>query len=320
MIVLWRVTERCNYACGFCAYDRSLKGARRDVDGADVMRLGAILSRYGRERGERVLISWLGGEPLLWAPVFGASKTLRSEGLAVSLTTNGSTLHRPDVRAQLADFDEVTVSVDADAQLHDHMRGFAGAWARCRDGIIALRRARDLAGHGPMLRANVVLMRTTLPGFAALAHDLAAWGIDEITFNQLGGRDRPEFFPAERLHPCDIAALRARLPDLSDELAAKSVRLCAAPAYLDRFAATAAGEAWPVTECGMGERHLFIDEAGRVSPCSFTSADFSRPIDAVRSVQDLIDLPGQFRATRSAKPAAVCADCPSTQVFAKFAS
>ncbi len=32
MIVLWRITERCDLACGFCAYDRRLPGPRHKVD------------------------------------------------------------------------------------------------------------------------------------------------------------------------------------------------------------------------------------------------------------------------------------------------
>jgi len=319
VIVLWRITERCNYACGFCAYDRRLGRPRTQTDAYDVLRLGAVLGQYARATGDRVLVSWLGGEPLLWPPLFEVSGALRDDGLAVSLTTNGSLLHRPGVRAALLDhLDEVTVSVDAMAGLHDELRGFEGAWARCRDAIVALRQMRDLRGYGPKLRANVVLMRATLPEFGRLCAALADWGVDEITFNQLGGRDRPEFYPSQQLRPDDVAALGGQLPGLKATLADRGVRLCGAPRYLDRFAATAAGEAWPVQDCAMGERMLFVDERGRVAPCSFSSDDYGAPIADVQSAQDLLDLPRRFRAARDAAPCPTCADCPSTQVFAKF--
>jgi MoaA/NifB/PqqE/SkfB family radical SAM enzyme len=319
MIVLWRITERCNYACGFCAYDRRLRIPRREATVAEALRLGAMLGQWARATGERVLVSWLGGEPLLWPPLFEVSRALCAEGLAVSLTTNGSLLHRPEVRERLLDhLDEVTVSVDAMEAQHDALRGFDGAWARCRDGIVALREARDARGAGTKLRANVVLMRATLPQFDQLCATLSEWGIDEITFNQLGGRDRPEFFAAERLRSDDIALLRARLGPLQVALAAQGVRLCAAPRYLDRLAATAADEALPIDDCGMGEQRLFIDEQGRIAPCSFSVAEFGLPISGVTSADDFSDLPDRFRAIREVARCPACADCPSTQVFAKF--
>ncbi len=319
MIVLWRITERCNYACGFCAYDRRLKKPRANVSEADALRLGAVIAAHGRASGERVMISWLGGEPLLWSPLFAVSEVLRADGVAISLTTNGSLLHLPQVRERLLEtVDELTVSVDAGRMLHDQLRGFDGAWRRCRDGVSALRHEREARGIGPKLRANIVLMRSTLPGFEELCHDLAEWGVDEITFNQLGGRDRPEFFPPERLEAADVIGFRRSVDRLKASLATMGVRLCASPRYLDRFTATAAREAWPVSECGMGETFLFIDELGRIAPCSFSTNDFGVPIADLQVPGDFDRLPAQFRAMKQTTPCATCADCPSTQVFAKF--
>jgi len=36
MVVLWRVTARCNLGCGFCGYDRTLPRPRREADAAVV--------------------------------------------------------------------------------------------------------------------------------------------------------------------------------------------------------------------------------------------------------------------------------------------
>lgn len=318
MIVLWRITERCNYACGFCAYDRRLKRTRAEVSREDALRLGTMLADYGRATGQRMLISWLGGEPLLWSPLFEVSDMLREAGAAISLTTNGSLLHLPEIQERLsATVDELTISVDSGEALHDHLRSFAGAWRRSREGVSALRRARDANGRGPKLRANVVLMRSTLPQFEALCANLAEWGVDEITFNQLGGRDRPEFFPAERLLPDDVLRLRQLVDRLKPQLAISGVRLCATPRYLDRLETAAERRAQPVSECDMGENFLFIDEHGLVAPCSFSTAEYGLSAKTL-VVKDLAGLPNRFRAAKKTTPCATCADCPSTQVFAKF--
>ena len=317
MIVLWRVTERCNYACGFCAYDRRVERPRAVVDTGEVERFGRLLGEYGRATGRRVLLSWLGGEPLLWRPVFAMSRLLRDlGGMAISATTNGSTLHLPAVRRDIAaHFDELTVSIDGFASRHEMLRGAPGAWMRVRDGVHAL-----AATAAPKLRANVVLMRTNLHEFASLCDELADWGIDEITFNQLGGRDRPENFAPHALRSADVAALADLLPALRARLATRGVRLCGDGNYLERIRANADGRALPGDGCAPGEQFLFVDEGGRIAPCSFTGKDYGIGIGELRTVADLHDLPARFAAMHAATRCTACADCPSTHVFTKFAA
>lgn len=319
MIVLWRTTTRCNYSCGFCAYDRRLDVARQDVAAEEALRFGRLLATWSRARGIPVLLSWLGGEPLLWRPIWKVSATLAEQGLRISATTNGSTLNRPSVRAAaIAHFTEITVSVDGPAPVHDALRGRTGAWDCLRDGVRALAAARGTAAL--KLRANVVLMRETIAHFADLCTTLADWGVDEITFNQLGGRDRPAFFPAQRLRVADIALLAAQVPVLQARLGARGVTLCGDARYLDRLRASASGEMLAVADCGPGRAFLFVDEQGMIAPCSFSGDAYGVPMASIRVPGDLDALPARFAAARSVRRLSTCDDCPSTQTFAKFAA
>jgi MoaA/NifB/PqqE/SkfB family radical SAM enzyme len=319
MIVLWRVTTLCNLACGFCAYDRRERQPRTHVDAAEVLRLGALLGRHGADTGEPTMISWLGGEPLLWPQVYEVSRCLREAyGVRVSATTNGTTLLRVGESDSIAAaFDELTFSVDALAATHERLRGWQGGWARLAQGV---RRLAERSGARPRLRANVVLMRDTLPEFESLCERLADWGIDEITFNQLGGRDRPEFHALQALRPADVLALRGLAPVLSKRMAARGVRLVAESRYLERFEASAAGRAIAVDDCEERRPTVFIDEHNRIASCSFTVDTLGLPTTSLRTVQDISDLRTRLAQTRRARPSTVCLDCPSTQVFAKFGS
>lgn len=320
MIVVWQVSERCNLGCPFCAFDRGLRRSRREAGAAEVTHLGAVLAAYRRATGDRVLFSLLGGEPLRWAPWRPVSAHLAELGLAVSATTNGTTLADPAVRAHLVrHFAELTVSVDAFGETHDRLRGWRGGFAALRRDLAALADERDRRGSRSRLRlrVNVVLMRDTVAGFADLCLGLAELGVDEVTFNALGGRDRPEFWAQQRLLPAQIDDFARALPALRTRLAATGVTLGGSPAYLERLRHSAEGGAWPVVDCRPGETFLFVDVAGRVAPCHFTADALGVPVASLTDVAALAALPPRWR-TDLAGGLPPCHDCHATHVFGKF--
>src|SRR5262245_48574777 len=132
MVVVWRVTERCNLSCKFCAYDRELSRPRRDASPECIRDFGAVLAEHQRVTGDSVLVSWLGGEPLLWQPLTELTRMFCSDyGLRVSTTTNGTRLSSAEMRAHLLEYySELTISVDAIGRLHDELRGWSQGFAR----------------------------------------------------------------------------------------------------------------------------------------------------------------------------------------------
>lgn len=318
MIVVWRITERCTLSCPFCANDASLAGLRREADPAQVERFGRLLAQFRQRSGGRMLLSWLGGEPLLWPPLLAVSQRLCELGLELSLTTNGILLEKAEIRqALLAYFSEITVSIDGPATFHDPLRGSPGGWQQMADAVKSLAASRSVERR-PKLRANIVLMRDNLPMFAELCETLAMWGIDEITFNPLGGRERPDFFSDHRLRPEDAEYLAFLLPPLRAKLATQGTRLCGGSAYMQRIAASVKGQSLPIADCAPGRHFLFVEIDGQVAPCSLTSGAFGIHVDALASVDDLLALPERFAAHLKNAPQSACQDCASTQVFAKF--
>ena len=319
VIVVWRITERCNLACGFCAYDRHLERSRESAEEARVLAFGSALSAYQRATGDRVLVSWLGGEPLSWAPLERLTIAfVRELGLRASVTTNGTALASEHVRAHILEcYDELTVSVDGLGEAHNRVRGWRGGFAVLRRVVPLLAAQR---GRTPRLRVNVVLMRENVNQFAELCLELATWGIDEITFNQLGGNDRPEFWAEHHLSPGDVDRLARDIPMVRERLTACGVTLRGGDRYLERIRSSAEGRRLPVHDCGPGERFLFISERGIVAPCSFTSDEFGVPVTELTGADDITSLPARFTAARNRRSTslAVCGDCPSTQVFDKF--
>lgn len=313
LVVVCRVLTACNLACGFCAHDRRLPGDRTTLDDARLARLVELLAAHPQP----ALLSWLGGEPLLWRDWPRWSARARSAGLRVSATSNGSTLASATARAAVIEhLDELTLSLDAPDARHDALRGWPGGAARVLAALRALARERALAGAALRLRANAVLMRSTIGNFAALCSALADAGVDEICFNLLGGRDRPAFHARESVLPAQFAAFLRELPTLRARLHAQGVRLVGDTQYQARLQAAISGLPWPVADCDPGREFLFVDEHGRVAPCAFTGAEYA--VDLL-DVDALSALPAQFRTARRARCASACSDCPSTQVSGKFA-
>ncbi len=321
LLVLVRVTTACNLACGFCAYDRRLRFARVTLAEAALETLFDLLASEAARRhriGEAPpLLSWIGGEPLRWRPWATWSRRARAARIRVSATSNGTTLADPRVRAAvLAELDELTLSLDAEGARFDGLRGWPGGAERLESSIRELVRERAAVGSGLKLRVNTVLMRSTIAGYPALARRLAGLGVDELCFNALGGRDRPEFHVDEALLPRQLEALAAEMPRLREDLAMQDCRLIGGQSYLARLLRAAHGTPSPIAECEPGTRFLFVDEHGRVAPCAFTGDEYGIPLSAIGA---LSELPARFREARRARCAPACADCPSTQVFGKFA-
>ena len=326
-VVVWRVTEQCNLGCGFCAYDRGLKFPRIQADAAQVARAAQLLMQWSQTRGERLLLSWLGGEPLLVPWLLPLSAKLHavaqssSLDLALSLTTNGTRLVDASVRqALLANFSEITVSIDAWGRAHEQLRGWAGGFQMLNESMQQLFSERMIQGSKMRVRINVVLMRNTIAEFPALCAKLSRWPISEISFNALGGRDRPDFYAKNALSAQDLDVFARTLPELRAQLAAKNIRLVGDENYLNRLKQIANRWAMPVRDCQPGQHFLFIDERGRMAPCHFSSDEYGLPLDAIQSLSNLDEALASFAVQQTQRPAGACADCLSTQVFGKFRS
>jgi MoaA/NifB/PqqE/SkfB family radical SAM enzyme len=320
VVVLWRISERCNLGCAFCGYSRELRRTRRETDAGEIRRVIGLLAEYRRRTRSRVLLSWLGGEPFLRGDLVELGRLAHGAGLLLSATTNGSALGSPRLRRHLVDcYAELTVSIDGRGPFHDRVRGWPGGFRQLSASLRSLAAERNAANSRLLLRVNTVLMHDNVRALPELAHELARWGVDELSFNQLGGAERPEFHAQQRLTAEDAAWLAERVPRLRGELAARGLRLLGGSRYLARIRATARAEALPIADCAPGEAFVFIDEEGMVSPCSFTSSDYGIRLSEIKSEREIESLPQRYRTARARRRASACGDCHSTQTFAKFA-
>lgn len=317
LVVVVRVATDCSLGCQHCGFSRDLSFLRREIDTTTLINLGASLQSIQEGRNQRVLVSWLGGEPFQWTALRDVTMRFKNEfGLALSVTSNGLHLASDSIRSfALSHFNEITISIDGLESHHDLMRNSPGMFQRLERIVDQIHREREAART--RLRVNTVLTEFNASSFPEFCRKMAQWGFDELTFNPLGGNDRPDFFAKHRLTLDQVNELSAKLDCIRDECLDLGLVILGGAGYLNRLVATARGERIPIDDCKPGKSFLFVDERGRVSPCSFTCGKLGIPVDqwiaegASKSADDFL------LRKRLIRPVA-CEDCLATNVFEKF--
>jgi sulfatase maturation enzyme AslB (radical SAM superfamily) len=317
LVVVVRVNTSCQLGCVYCGYSRDLRLTPVTIDGETLRALGQSLAEYQVAHNHRVLVSWIGGEPFQWDSWHRWSQRfVDTYGVAVSLTTNGLALGNHETRAKALDcFTEITISLDGFADDHDRMRKSPGLFERLRNIIQSIVNERAL--NKPRLRINSVLTRENMGRFADFCDHVSRWGVDELTFNQLGGNDRPEYYADHSLRPEEVSALVASMPSIQHRALANGMRVCSSDEYLRRIMATAERRSLPILDCSPASRFLFVDEHGNLGPCSFTAHRLGVQIKGLDET-DISELPSLFsQRLREDRPVS-CLDCHATHMFQKF--
>ncbi len=315
-VIVIEISPLCNLSCSFCAHDKRLPIPRHTIPAEVLQTFTGIVGQYAAAHGEAVLVSWLGGEPFLQRDLLPLTETLHAQyPLSFSATTNGTQLHKPEIRAHIRRcYAELTFSVDGFPEFHDLMRGKTGLFEDVKTHVQHLaREAPDLK-----LRINTVLMRDNFDAFPALCAEFARWGVQEITFNQLGGRDRPEFYPDHRLTIEQVQRLPEMAQQIQDTIREMGAHLVFSPSYFKRISATAHGAKLPILDCAPGRFYMFVNAHGQISPCTFTLDEYGKPLASIQSLADFEQLPFTFHREKIRQQAPACLDCPNTNVHGKF--
>lgn len=315
-VIVIEISTVCNLSCSFCAHDKRLHVPRQTIPRDVLFSFTEIIGQYASARQEAVLLSWLGGEPFLQRHLLPLTESLHERyPLHFSATTNGTQLSDPEIRAHVRRcYAEITLSVDGLSSFHDSMRGQLGLFDEVKTSI------RELASEAPnlKLRINAVLMRDNFDMFPALCLEFAQCGVKEITFNQLGGRDRPEFFPAHGLTLEQVQRLPEMVQQIRETIREFGTQIVFSPSYFKRILATTCQEKLPILDCAPGSFYMFVSAQGKVAPCSFTVDEYGISLNSIQSVEDWEQLPSLFRQEKMREQARSCLDCPNTNVHGKF--
>jgi Fe-coproporphyrin III synthase len=201
----------CNCRCVMCDIWKTRSG--KSFQASDLEPHVASIRRLG--------VHWLvfsGGEPLLNPELPLLCSILREERIRLTLLTTGLLLekHADEV---VASFDDVIVSLDGPAEIHDAIRRVDGAFALIRAGVRALRERRKnirITARTVVQKANHRNLRETMLAARLLKLDAISFLAADLTSTAF---NRPLIWPAARqeevgLSLTELAALETEIESL----------------------------------------------------------------------------------------------------------
>jgi MoaA/NifB/PqqE/SkfB family radical SAM enzyme len=181
------LTRRCNLKCDMCWVDRSARAEGeeylRSADELTLDELRKVVDDVGRYRPR---IGITGGEPFVRVDAVDFIAHVKNRGLRCGVNTNGMFLARDAASLVDVGLDNVMVSLDGPADVHDRIRGVAGSWERAYEGVrILLEERADAGTRKPYVKVTTTITEDNYDRLAETAALLSDLPLNELTFQHV---------------------------------------------------------------------------------------------------------------------------------------
>jgi SynChlorMet cassette radical SAM/SPASM protein ScmF len=177
--IYFYLTEGCNLRCRHCWLSAKYQAGGREYAYLPVDTFDAII-REAKPLGLRS-VKLTGGEPLLNPGIRDMLRTVRDEGMSLSVETNGVLCTR-EIAADIASCrgHHVSVSLDGvDAGTHEWVRGIPGCFDRAIEGI------KNLVAAGVRPQIIMTIMRKNMGQMDDMTRLAGSLGAGSVKFNLL---------------------------------------------------------------------------------------------------------------------------------------
>jgi len=282
------VAQSCNLACRYCYADEGKFGGRARMMDRSTAERAVNMLISGTEKGERLLVGFMGGEPMLNRKLVRhitdyalARAGVQGVDLRFSITTNATLLIDDDVAMFRDNPYAVQISIDGGKAVNDASRPMhngRGSFALVEQAIERferLGRPRSLSGRA-----------TVLPGTRDLAERLDALidlGFDDVGFAPVLSSPNPQFeFSVDELHVFTQQMIECGTKALAQLLEGKEYPFSNFHTALREIHL---GSHRP-RSCGAGESYMSVDSDGGLFAChrlvgdeSFRMGDLDNGVD-----------------------------------------
>jgi MoaA/NifB/PqqE/SkfB family radical SAM enzyme len=311
-ILVLTVHTACNCRCVMCdIWMANAQGRELSLDEFE-----RHLEPIRRLHVQRVMLT--GGEPLLHRNLWRLCERLRAAGIRLTLVTTGLLIDKH--HAEIADnIDELVVSIDGAADMHDAVRRVPGAFVKIERGLDLL------ANHAvrPHTIARSVVQRMNCAYLVQTVQAVRRLTVDRLSFLAADvsstAFNRPSRWDVERqsevalspdqlpLLAASIEAVRARCPE---ELESGFVAggLGALWRIHEYYSALAGVGEFPLTRCNAPWISAVVEPGGTLRPCFFHQPYFSAGAD---TIDDVLNAPTSvsFRRLLDVRTDDTCKRC-----------
>ena len=264
--------NQCNCRCVMCDIWRIREP--EEITQADLQNHLASF----RELGVRWVV-FSGGEPQMNSQLPQLAQMLRSENIRVTILTAGLLL-ASQAEMIAASVDDVIVSLDGPANVHNRIRRVPDAHERLAAGVRRLRQARD----GMTIRARCTVQKNNHQSLRATVASAKEIGLDSMSFLAAdltsSAFNRPQAWGEERQHRValdaeEVEVLNSEIEQLITECGAELssgfiVESAGKLRKLVRHFRAHLGQVPDVApRCNAPWVSAVIDAAGEVRPCFF---------------------------------------------------
>lgn len=242
--------------------------------------INGLLSTFKKLGTRQVVMS--GGEALLNANFFRLCEILQNQHISVTLLSTGLLLEKK--AEQLLEYvDEIIVSLDGDAALHDHIRQIPGAFEKLQRGVQHIKSLRP----SYRITARTVIHQLNFRHWISIVNSALEMGLDQISFLPADvsshAFNRAELWDNDRQQ--EVLVREEDLPELQsviDELisyhknAIDQRFIAEPPEKLQKiygyYAAFYGRNPFPYKKCNAPWVSAVIEADGTVRPCFFHDA------------------------------------------------
>lgn len=263
----------CNCRCIMCDIWKDNKNLKQLTEND----IKGLLDSFRKLGTKQVLMS--GGEALLNPHFFRFCELLKSQEIKITLLSTGLTLKK-NAEQVLQHVNDVIVSLDGDAPLHDHIRNIPGAFAMLREGVMHLKNKQPAY----RITARTVIHKINFRTWPAIISTAKEMGLDQISFLPADvsshafnrevlwtGQRQQEILPEEKELPELKAVLTALLQDNRKHFESRFI--AESPERLEKiyayYAAFYGHNPFPFKKCNAPWVSAVVEADGTVRPCFF---------------------------------------------------
>ena len=247
--VLWEVTNSCNYTCDYCIFSAEKGKISGELSTDEVFKTLEELKERDFSH-----IKYTGGEPFIRKDFVDILTKTCELGYEVDVSTNASLITEEKAK-QLGELElkMVHVSLDgSDAKTHEAVRG-PNTYDRTIRGI------QNLVENDVYVRLGAVIHKDNQNEIEEQVKNAAELGVEEIIFSYME--------PVGRMGEGDERVSQKPMYELKKELEYLSAKYESQVKVKYSFTEDASVE--EKGKCPGGNKFLYIDNLGQVSPCTW---------------------------------------------------